>query len=187
MSLNRSSIFDATPSLSSACEILALPLHSLNGHICKGMESITRFCFSYVIIDIENCNFFQRFYVASLVSPTKIGVSSKACENFKNVRVVDTVWYHNKLRGVMIPPKQHLNIHKWVIFHNLPLNLNPLYTATAIELGSHADTISIGNTNLSRFKGHRKWCESYSGKSLNVRVISFLVFACVSKTLVISI
>lgn len=47
------------------------------------------------------------------------------------------------LRGVTILPKQHLNIDKWVTFNNLPSNLNPLYSATSIDLGSHADTETI--------------------------------------------
>lgn len=80
------------------------------------------------------------FCVSGFVS---IGASSEACENYKNVRVVDTVWYHNMLRGVTILPKQHLNIDKWVTFHNLPSNLNPLYSATAIDLDSHADTHTV--------------------------------------------
>lgn len=53
------------------------------------------------------------------------------------------MWYHNMLRGVTILPKQHLNIDKWVTFNNLPSNLNPLYSATPIDLESHADTETI--------------------------------------------
>lgn len=44
------------------------------------------------------------------------------------------------LRGVTILPKQHLTIDKWVTFNNLPSNLNPLYSAIAIDLDGHADT-----------------------------------------------
>lgn len=68
-----------------------------------------------------------------------IGASSEACENFRNVRVTDTIWYHNMQRGVSILPKQQLTIDKWVTFNNLPSNLNPLYSAIGVDLDSHSD------------------------------------------------
>lgn len=68
-----------------------------------------------------------------------IGASSEACENYRNVRVVDTLWYHNMQRGVTILPKQHLTIDKWVTFDNLPSNLNPLYSTIGIDLDAHSD------------------------------------------------
>lgn len=68
-----------------------------------------------------------------------IGASSETCENYRNVRVVDTLWYHNMQRGVTILPKQHLTIDKWVTFNNLPSNLNPLYSTIGIDLDAHFD------------------------------------------------
>lgn len=86
---------------------------------------------------------FVLFFFFGVLGFVSIGASSEACENYKNVRVVDTMWYHNMLRGVTILPKQHLIIDKWVTFINLPSNLNPLYSATSIDLDSHADTHTI--------------------------------------------
>lgn len=70
---------------------------------------------------------------------TSIGASSEACDNYKNGRVVDTLWYHNMLRGVSILPIQNLALDKWVAFKNMPSSLNPLYSTIGIDLDSHTD------------------------------------------------
>ena len=70
---------------------------------------------------------------------TSIGASSEACDNYRNGRVVDTLWYHNMMRGVSILPIQHLALDKWVTFNNLPSNLNPLYTTIGVDLDAHSD------------------------------------------------
>lgn len=93
--------------------------------------------------NVSLANEFAFAFVVGVLGFVSIGASSEACENYRNVRVVDTMWYHNMLRGVTILPKQHLNIDKWVTFNNLPSNLNPLYSATPIDLESHADTETI--------------------------------------------
>lgn len=54
--------------------------------------------------------------------------------------MVDTLWYHNMMRGVSIMPKQTLALDKWVTFNNLPSNLNPLYSVIGVDLDSHSDT-----------------------------------------------
>lgn len=70
---------------------------------------------------------------------TSIGASSEVCDNYKNGRVIDTVWYHNMSRGVTILPKQHLALDKWVTFTNLPSNLNPLLSAIGVDVDAHSD------------------------------------------------
>lgn len=70
---------------------------------------------------------------------TSIGASSEACENYRNGRVIDTLWYHNMQRGVSILPKQNLTLDKWVTFTNLPSHLNPLYSAIGVDLDAHSD------------------------------------------------
>lgn len=74
---------------------------------------------------------------------TSIGASSEECDNYKNCRVVDSLWYHNMLRGVVILPKQSLALNKWMTFNNLPPNLNPLYSATPIDIESHIDQNTV--------------------------------------------
>lgn len=74
---------------------------------------------------------------------TSIGASSEVCDNYKNCRVVETLWYHNMLRGVVILPKQILPLDKWMTFNNLPPNLNPLYSATPIDVDSHSDQNTV--------------------------------------------
>lgn len=76
---------------------------------------------------------------SNFVGFTSIDASSELCDNYKNGRVVDTVWYHNMLRGVSILPKQSLVLDKWVTFNNLPSNLNPLLSAIGVDLDSHND------------------------------------------------
>lgn len=74
---------------------------------------------------------------------TSIGASSEVCDNYKNCRVVDTLWYHNMLRGVVILPKQILSLDKWMTFNNLPANLNPLYSASPVDVDSHTDQNTV--------------------------------------------
>lgn len=81
--------------------------------------------------------FIVRLYI--FIGFVSIGASSESCENYKNVRVVDTLWYHNMQRGVIILPKQQLTIDKWVTFKNVPSHLNPLYSTAAIDLEAHSD------------------------------------------------
>lgn len=68
-----------------------------------------------------------------------VGASSESCDNYKNGRVVDTLWYHNMLRGVSILPKQNVALDKWMTFNNLPSNLNPLHNAIGVDIESHDD------------------------------------------------
>lgn len=69
-----------------------------------------------------------------------IGASSEACDNYRNARVVDTLWYHNMLRGVSILPKQSLALDKWIKFANSPASLNPLYChSNGVDIDSHCD------------------------------------------------
>lgn len=76
---------------------------------------------------------------------TSIGASSEICDNYKSCRVVDTLWYHNMLRGVVILPKQNLALDKWMTFNNLPANLNPLYSATPVDVDvdAHSDQNTV--------------------------------------------
>lgn len=73
-----------------------------------------------------------------------INPSSEACENSKNGRVVETLWYHNMLRGVSILPQQNLGVNKWITFNNLPAHLNPLYSSSSkIDLDAQSDTDTV--------------------------------------------
>lgn len=74
---------------------------------------------------------------------TSIGASSEDCDNYKNCRVIDSLWYHNMLRGVVILPKQSLTLDKWMTFNNLPPCLNPLYSATPIDIEFHNDQNTV--------------------------------------------
>lgn len=76
---------------------------------------------------------------SNFVGFTSIGASSEACDNYKNGRVVDTLWYHNMQRGVSILPIQSLALDRWVTFVSLPPNLNPLFSAIGVDLDSHTD------------------------------------------------
>lgn len=78
-------------------------------------------------------------FLCAFTGFTSIGASSEACDNYRNSRVVDTLWYHNMLRGVSILPIQHLALDKWVTFNNLPSHLNPLYTTIGVDLDAHSD------------------------------------------------
>lgn len=82
--------------------------------------------------------------VWSFAGFASIGASSEECDNYKNCRVVDSLWYHNMLRGVVILPKQSLALNKWMTFkNNLPSTLNPLYSATPIDIDSHIDQNTV--------------------------------------------
>lgn len=92
-----------------------------------------------MLITPQNAN--DTFHI--LAGFTSIGASSEVCDNYKNGRVVDTLWYHNMQRGVSILPKQSLALDKWVTFNNLPTNLNPLYSAIGVDLESHSDQNTV--------------------------------------------
>lgn len=84
-------------------------------------------------------NFFSLTFQHSFSGLNSVGASSEACDNFRNGRIVDTIWYHNMLRGVTILPKQILALDKWITFANVPANLNPLYCSAGVDIDSHSD------------------------------------------------
>lgn len=73
-----------------------------------------------------------------LVGLNSIGASSDKCDNFKNVRIVDSIWYENILRGVSILPKMQLSVNQWMTFTDSP-HLNPLFCTKTELAGCAAD------------------------------------------------
>lgn len=81
----------------------------------------------------------KKIILALIVGFVSINPSSEACENSKNGRVVETLWYHNMLRGVSIRPLQYLTVNKWISFDNLPVHLNPLFSSLKCNLDAEGD------------------------------------------------
>lgn len=62
-----------------------------------------------------------------LTGLNSIGASSDKCDNFKNVRIVDSLWYENILRGVSLLPKMQLSVTEWTAFTMKSPHFNPLF------------------------------------------------------------
>lgn len=99
-------------------------------------------------------------FVYSFAGQNSIGASSDKCDNWKNVRIVDSLWYENVLRGVSLLPKTHLSVNEWTVFITKSPRLNPLYSSKShfteascsnevvyilLEAGIYPDINSISN------------------------------------------
>lgn len=75
-------------------------------------------------------------YQFTCIGLNSIGASSEKCDNFKNARIVDSLWYEKFLRGVSLLPKMQLSMNEWTIFTTKSPHLNPLF-CSKIHLDDH--------------------------------------------------
>lgn len=79
-------------------------------------------------------------FFSPLEGHNSIGASSDKCDNFKNVRIVDALWYENVLRGVSLLPKVLLSVNEWTAFTMKSPHLNPLFCSKVHAIDGTNDT-----------------------------------------------
>lgn len=133
----------------------------------------------------------QLIWTNSLAGLNSIGASSDKCDNFKNVRIVDTLWYENILRGVSLLPKMQLSVNEWTTFSMKSPHLNPLFCSKAhlteglddsdvvyilLEAGIYpdihaitngSDVVSVNYLGLCVLTLESDWCSNLFSNRLN--------------------